>query len=284
MAVWSLRQPDTDHPLQHIMVLLLWLVVTTAAAFDFPPLTGRIVDQVRLLSPQAKDKIEGLLKDHEDRTGNQVVVVTVPSLEGRSIEEYGVELGRHWGIGQKDKNNGVILLIAPNERQARIEVGYGLEGTLTDALSSVIISRRLIPAFKNGDFDGGITSGIEGILSVLNKNVPEDLKEPASTGNSSSLYVPLMFFIVFISFFMPSNNTLLFSLFSSAIGAFGVGLMAQSILYGLIAGGVLFLVFYFDRSRSIGRMPYIRGGSFQRSRSFTGGGGTFGGGGSTGRW
>jgi uncharacterized protein len=266
------------------MVLLLWLVVTTAAAFDFPPLTGRIVDQVHLLSPQARDKLEVLLKEHEDKTGNQVVVVSVPSLQGRSIEEYGVELGRHWGIGQKDKNNGVILLIAPNERQARIEVGYGLEGTLTDALSSIIISRRLIPAFKNGDYDGGITSGAEGILSILDNNVPDDLKEPVATGNISSLFVPLMFFIVFVSFLMPSNNTFFFSLFYSAIGAIGVGLMAQSILYGLLAGGVLFLVFYFDRSRSIGRMPYIRGGSFQRSRSFTGGGGTFGGGGSSGRW
>jgi uncharacterized protein len=108
-----------------------------------------------------------LLAEHESQTTNQVVVVTLESLQGYEIEDFGYQLGRHWGIGQEGKDNGVLLVVAPTERKVRIEVGYGLEGTLTDALSHEIIETRILPAFKKGDYAAGIGRGTEDILDVL---------------------------------------------------------------------------------------------------------------------
>ena len=123
---------------------------------NFPILTGRVVDQASVLSPSIKDELETMLATHENNTTNQVVVVTIKSLGNSQIEEYSLELARHWGIGQKGKDNGVVLVVAPNDKQVRIEVGYGLEGTLTDALSSNIINYYIIPEFKKGDIQNGI--------------------------------------------------------------------------------------------------------------------------------
>ncbi len=138
-----------------------------AFAFDFPPLTGRVVDQANVMTPESRSDIEAKLKDLEDKSGIQLVVATVKSLQGGDIETYANELFRFWKLGQAQKNNGVLLLVAPAEHKVRIEVGYGLEGTLTDALSSVIISSAIIPRFKTGDFSGGIERGVDGIISVL---------------------------------------------------------------------------------------------------------------------
>ena len=142
-------------------------LIGLAFALDFPPLTGRVVDQADVMTPQSRSDIETKLKDLEDKSGIQLVVATVKSLQGGDIETYANELFRTWKLGQAQKNNGVLLLVAPNEHKVRIEVGYGLEGTLTDALSSVIISSAIVPRFKTGDFSGGITRGVDGIISVL---------------------------------------------------------------------------------------------------------------------
>ncbi|HEX8827797.1 MAG TPA: TPM domain-containing protein, partial [Xanthobacteraceae bacterium] len=136
--------------------MLFCLVSITAFALNFPPLTGRVVDQANIMSAQSRSDLETKLKDLEDKSGIQLVVATVSSLQGSDVETYANELFRTWKLGQAQKNNGVLLLVAPNEHKVRIEVGYGLEGTLTDALSSVIISSAIVPRFKTGDFSGGI--------------------------------------------------------------------------------------------------------------------------------
>ena len=127
---------------------------------DIPALSGRVVDQAGVLSPAAKRELETVLAAHENNTTNQLVIVTTRSLGGKAIEEYSLELGRRWGIGQKGKDNGALLVVAPNDKQVRIEVGYGLEGVLTDALCGIIINRYVIPEFKKGDIEGGVKIGL----------------------------------------------------------------------------------------------------------------------------
>ena len=148
-------------------LLVLCLGAASASALDFPPLTGRVVDQAGILNPDIRGDLADKSKDFEEKSGIQLVVATVTSLQGSDIETYANELFRTWKLGQAQKNNGVLLLVAPNERKVRIEVGYGLEGTLTDAVASVIISSAIVPRFKNGDFPGGIERGVGGILDVL---------------------------------------------------------------------------------------------------------------------
>lgn len=138
-----------------------------AEQLNFPALTGRVVDQAGILSPAVKEELESALADHENNTTNQVVVVTIKNLGGVNISEYSLKLGRYWGIGQKDKNNGVLLVVAPNDRRVRIEVGYGLEGTITDAFCEVIIDNYIVPEFKKDDMEGGIKIGAQKILALL---------------------------------------------------------------------------------------------------------------------
>jgi uncharacterized protein len=148
-------------------LLAFCLGAPSAFAFDFPALTGRVVDQAGVISADARSNIEAESKGLEDKSGTQLVVATVKSLQGSDIETYANQLFRDWKLGQAQKNNGVLLLVAPNEHKVRIEVGYGLEGTLTDALASVIISSAIVPGFKAGDISGGVEHGVDGIISVL---------------------------------------------------------------------------------------------------------------------
>jgi uncharacterized protein len=154
------------------MALALWLA-PAAAEPNFPELTGRVVDDAGLLNYPEEVALTADLKALEDKSSDQVVVVTLPSLQGYTIEDFGYQLGRHWGIGTKRFDNGVILLVAPNERKVRIEVGRGLEGTLTDALSKIIIENAVLPRFREGDFAGGIKDGIRDIILVLTGDAAE---------------------------------------------------------------------------------------------------------------
>ena len=147
----------------------------------FPQLTGQIVDQAGLLNGEDIAQITRDLHALEKKTTDQIVVVTVKSLEGYPIEEYGYKLGREWGIGQKDKDNGIILLVAPNERKVRIEVGRGLEGDMTDIMSKLIIQNAILPRFRRGDFSGGIKMGVRDIKDVILGDA-EAVKERARGG------------------------------------------------------------------------------------------------------
>lgn len=183
-----------------VATALLYSVSGTAAP-TFPTLTGRVVDDAGLISPAARERLIDMLAKHEEQTTNQVVVVTLPSLQGYPIEDFGYQLGRHWGIGQKAKDNGVLLLIAPNERKVRIEVGYGLEGVLTDAVSHDIIQTRILPAFHSGNYEQGIVDGTEAILAALGGTY-----KPGSVRarNKGDIYLHLLPFLLIFGIFAYS--------------------------------------------------------------------------------
>ena len=148
-------------------LFLLAIAVVQAAEPQFPPLTGRVNDRAGLLSERDERELEAALARFEAETTNQIVVVTLESLQGLPIEDYGYQLGRHWGIGQEGKDNGALLIVAPEEREVRIEVGYGLEGELTDAQSRTIIETRILPRFRQGDFAAGIKAGVAAMIETL---------------------------------------------------------------------------------------------------------------------
>ena len=143
------------------------LMATIAMGVDIPYLTGRVTDNAKLLSPDLHRAITEILKAHEERTTNQIAVLTVESLEGESIEEYAAAVFQEWKLGQEGKDNGILVIIAPNERRMRIEVGYGLEGLLPDARAGDIIRNYMTPRFKKEDYSGGIQEGVKAIVSVL---------------------------------------------------------------------------------------------------------------------
>ena len=134
---------------------------------DVPFLTGRVVDNAEILKPATRDALTTALKAHEQATGDQVVVLTVPTIGGDSIEEYATKVFENWKLGQKGKDNGVLVVVVPNDRKMRIEVGYGLEGTLPDAVASRIIRNVMTPPFKSGDYDKGVTAGVDAIIAQL---------------------------------------------------------------------------------------------------------------------
>lgn len=244
------------------LVLLLWvLAISAQAELKFPALSGRVVDDAQMLEPATRAQLTQELATHEQATSEQLVVVTLASLQGATIEDYGYQLGRHWGIGQKDKNNGALLIVARDERKLRIEVGYGLEDRLTDAQASVIINQVITPAFKNGQFSKGISDGVSAMLLVLGGT---PLDEPATaygTGQSSDQddFVqrhPLLFIFLVLLFILVVMVAQALGLISTTSGRGGGG--------GGGFGGF--------------------GGGSGGGGGFSGGGGSFGGGGSSGGW
>jgi len=155
-----------------------------APAADVPYLTGRVVDDAEILKPATRETLTATLKAHEQTTTNQVAILTVPTIGGESIEEYAVKVFESWKLGQKGKDNGVLVIVVPQDRKMRIEVGYGLEGTLTDAAASRIIRNVMTPAFKQGDYDGGITKGVNAIVATLEG---KDDTSPAGASSTSSI-------------------------------------------------------------------------------------------------
>jgi uncharacterized protein len=150
-----------------IVVLVTGLPIAKAADPVFPALTGRIVDEAGLLTPEDEAELTATLQSLEGTSSDQLAIVTLNSLQGFPIEDFGYKLGRHWGIGQAGKDNGVLLIVAPNERKVRIEVGKRLEPLLTDAMSRIIIENAILPGFRRGDFAGGIRAGVRDIKDVL---------------------------------------------------------------------------------------------------------------------
>ena len=271
---------------------------------NFPALTGRVVDQARVLSQSTKDELETLLATHENNTTNQVVVATIESLGNAQIEEYSIELARRWGIGQKGKDNGVVLVVAPNDKQVRIEVGYGLEGTLTDALSSSIINYYIIPEFKKGDIQNGINIGTQKIIALLDgdEGVKKEIEAKGDYDMSIEVYGIMGGIAAIIaSAFLGDMimNIGLSVMVASIIGlfvnlCFGIeDITAQlAVVLGIAAG-----FFYLVKDVKVGSggsgggssssgssSSSSGGGSRSSGGGFSGGGGSFGGGGASGRW
>ena len=253
-----------------LFVALLFLLATAAHAQTFPKLTGRVVDNANLLSPEQEGSLTQQLADLEAKNRRQLVVVTLPSLEGYSIEDYGYQLGRTWGIGEKDVNSGALLIVAPNERKVRIEVGYGLEPILTDALSSVIIQQQILPAFRNKDMPGGILAGTTALVDLLSlpdeqaearaKRIVADAKPPEQQIPFALIFWGVVFLIVVLSMIRSRGRG----------SAFRRGSLPV-ILWGPGTGG----------SGWGGGGGWSSGGG---GGGFSGGGGSFGGGGSSGSW
>lgn len=283
----------------------LFIPLLSFAAPDFPALQGqRVVDEAGIVSAQAKTEISALLAAHEKASGNQVVVVTLKSLRGYDISDYGFQLGRHWGIGQKGKNNGALLIVAPTERKMRIEVGYGLEGVLTDAISRDIIERVIKPAFRQQNYDQGIRAGVGAILDALGGNyqpapAPLTSAEKNPEGSSWWFLLPLLFFM-FPSRglfgrrrgfgFGRSRGPRLFkgTLFGSVFGVI-TGILFSSIIVGVVIGVVVMLFTAFSpggggRGGGWGSGSSWGSGGFGGGGGFSGGGGSFGGGGASGDW
>jgi uncharacterized protein len=162
------------------------LTTLTAAGASIPYLTGRVNDNAGILSEGARRALTERLKAHEEKTTNQVVVLTVSSLEGENIEDYAEAVFAAWKLGQKGKDNGILVVVAPNDRRMRIEVGYGLEGRLPDGAAGSIIRNVMAPRFNSGDFDGGVEAGVDAILSVLETGKGPELAEPAGAGEKGS--------------------------------------------------------------------------------------------------
>lgn len=182
--------------------------ITVPATSEFPALSGRVVDDAGVLDAATRESLRAKLAAHEARTTDQIVVATVRSLHGNSVEDYANRLFRRWQLGQKGKNNGVLLLHAPAERKIRIEVGYGLEGTLTDAISKFIISNAIAPRFKANDFAGGMTRGVDDIIKVLSGDAEEFRQRaaPRSSWNlSTDSAAPMLLFFIPIALFIIVN-------------------------------------------------------------------------------
>jgi uncharacterized protein len=158
IVVWSLLR---------IIAVACCFACTSVHAAEIPYLSGRVVDNAEILKPQTRSVLTEKLKAHEQKTSNQIAVLTVPTIGDESIEEYATRVFEAWKLGQKGKDNGVLLIIAPKDRKLRIEVGYGLEGTLTDVASSRIIRNVITPSFKASDFDKGVTDGVDAIIGQL---------------------------------------------------------------------------------------------------------------------
>lgn len=271
MMIAALYDQRRDFWIKSLIALLfVVLTLSTVQAQTFPKLTGRVVDNANILDPAQEQALTATLKGIEDQSGRQVVVATLPDLQGYDIADYGYQLGRQWGIGQKEQNNGALLIVAPNDRKVRIEVGYGLEGILTDAMSSIIIQNAIIPRFKDNDYPGGIVAGVDEIGKLL--ALPPDeararalaaqqqAKEHRSSGNGFMLF----FWIAILLFFI------LPTMFGRAFGGrrYRRGL-GPVVIWGPGLGG---------------GWGGGSGGSSWGGGGFGGGGGSFGGGGASGGW
>src|SRR3569833_3848371 len=166
------------------LVAFFVLLTPAWAAPTFPALSGRVVDDAHILSDATKSDLDQKLAGLEQKTSRQLVVVTIPSLQGYEISDYGYQLGRAWGIGQAKLNNGILLIVAPKERRVRIEVGYGLEPIMTDAFSSVIIQTQILPKFRAGDFNGGVEAGADALIQQLSLDTSEAEKRAAAAAQT----------------------------------------------------------------------------------------------------
>ena len=245
-----------------VFALALLSSAGIAQTLTFPALSGRVVDEAGILDAATRASLTETLAALEAKTTDQLVVVTLKSLRGTAIDDYGYQLGRYWKIGQKDKNNGILLIVAASERQVRIEVGYGLEGTMTDARSRYIIETAILPKFKAGDLAGGISLGATQIAQVLTGD-PEFLKRAQTQsriapGQPAKPAMPVWLIVVVL----VGGVALLIVCAISRSG------LCQAILQ------MLFVLALSGRGRS----------SRDGGSSFSGGGGSFGGGGASGRW
>jgi uncharacterized protein len=254
---------------QILAALLAAFVLFASVAFaapSFPKLTGRVVDDAQILSPAAETALTAKLEALETETGRQFVVATIKDLQGYDIADYGYQLGRAWAIGSKERNDGALLIVAPDDRKVRIEVGYGLEPVLTDALSTVILQERVLPKFKAGDMEGGVLDGADAIIDQL--KLPDDearakgqaaAEAPKERRGDFPWWFGLILFWIVITMLR------------------GISRGGRRGRRGSSADWIIPWIIFSGSGRGGGGGGWGGGG-------FSGGGGSFGGGGSSGSW
>jgi uncharacterized protein len=281
-----------------LVVLLASLTAIPAAALDVPRLKGHVNDYAGMLSPASQRQLEALLTDFEQKESTQIALLTVPSLEGDSLEDFSIRLAEAWKIGQEEADNGAILLIAKTDRKIRIEVGYGLEGRLTDLLAGRIIRNVITPHFKAGAFDQGIAAGISAMIDAVQGEFPAGDSPPPSRPKQTGIpLLPLLAIFFLLNALGRASRT---------IGAVAGGVLAP-VAGGLFFGlGPLFLLALIPVGIAAGLLVSLIGGPLSMGRGgggywgggfgggggfssggfggFSGGGGGFGGGGASGGW
>jgi len=284
------------------ILFFIFLLTLSAHALDVPKLQGYVNDYANIISPSAKAGLENELRSFEQSDSTQIVILTIPSLEGDAIEDFGIKVAESWKIGQKGKDNGIIFIVSKNDRKMRVEVGRGLEGKLTDLMSGRIIDLVVKPRFKRGDFDGGFIAGVSSLIDATRGEFKADGNHHPQKHEASSRFVTFLIFGAFLMLFLGSISRILGGI-SGAIGlpaivyltfaSVGPVILIILALGGLILG--IFLPILFSSGghyRGGGFWPgggyYGTGGSgFGGSDfggGFSGGGGDFGGGGASGDW
>ena len=275
-----------------------------ASALDVPPLTGRVVDLAHVLPPATIADLSARLQAHEDQSSNQVAVLIIPSLEGEPLFDYSHRVATTWKLGQKDIDNGALLLVAIKDRKVRIEVGYGLEGTLTDARSAQIIRHEIVPQFRAGDFAAGVSAGVDAILKTIQGTYRAPERRPATVPSGERLGEVLFAIVIGVVIGLALSRA---HRFLGAAAGGGISFLAAPWLVpALLAGAASLIVVGLIGSivRSSGGWrsgrgwsdPWVTyssrggwghggfGGSFDSIGGFSGGGGNFGGGGASGDW
>ncbi|MCG3661678.1 TPM domain-containing protein [Aliarcobacter butzleri] len=280
-----------------IFLLLILNFLNADISQHFPKLEGRVIDEANLLSPEVKKDINNILKNEENKSSNQIVVVILNSLNGYSIEEFSYQLGRFWGIGQKDKNNGVLLVVSMKEREIRIEVGYGLEGALTDKISHEIINYTIKPNFKASQYELGILKAVNEIIKATQGEYVAKPKNKEYNTNFPSYVFYIIILSSFIATIIPKQKKFLKNIFISPI--FSAILTFSLInLFIIESSAVVAIIFFLLLIPSYIIMKnsddYLENNQniFNSSnhyietiyKGFSGGGGSFGGGGASGRW
>ncbi|WP_213289092.1 YgcG family protein [Bradyrhizobium sp. sGM-13] len=289
-----------------LLALLLCWASSALALVAVPPLSGRVVDRTGTLTAGDVAALTQQLRDLEARKGSQVAVLIVPTTDGEAIEQFALRVAEAWKIGRKKIDDGALLVIAKNDRRLRIEVGYGLEGALTDATTKRIIDEDITPKFKSGDFAGGVSAGVNRMIAVANGEKLPEPEPPHWQSPGLSDYVdPFNPFILVFVFIVGGVLRAVLGRFIGAaatggiVGVFGwfvVGSLAAAILIGFIVFVVSFLVQNMgSMGPSVGRRGRDSGwvggsggswsgGSSSSDSGFRGGGGSFGGGGASGSW
>jgi uncharacterized protein len=287
-----------------VLALLLCWSVAALADVAVPALTGRVVDQTATLSESERIALDTTLRDFQTRKGSQVVVLIVPTTTPESIEQFSIRVAEAWKIGRKKVDDGAILLVAKNDRKLRIEVGYGLEGALTDVVARRITDEIITPRFKTGDFAGGITAGVNQIIKVIDG---EPLPAPDEWKGNSDTFEQLFEYAPFLLFGVVICGGILRSIFGRLFGSLATGgivmavvwVVIGSVVFGGILGVVAFVFTLISEALMSGGGGGRRGGGYvggsggswssgssssSSSGGFSGGGGSFGGGGASGSW
>lgn len=270
-----------------VWVFALWASFLAAADLAVPPLTGRVVDQTKTLTQDQLQTLEQTLQAFEARKGSQIAVLIVPSTQPEVIEQYSIRVAEQWKLGRKKVDDGAILLVAKDDRTLRIEVGYGLEGALNDAVSKRIISETIVPRFQQGDFYGGIAAGVDSMIRVVDREpLPPPGANPVAGGDIRQ-FGPIIFILALVVG-MALRSVL--GRLPGAVAAAGVVGLIAWFFAGLliVAIGAALITFLFTLVGGLGGMGMGgRHGGFGSGGfggGFRGGGGGFGGGGASGRW